>query len=78
MFDVSSGHELRKDLRKWITPPDPSVNYIAAFSAHHEGTASWCIDGNIFAAWKTSGPLLWIHGKRARSITVLVILITYS
>ncbi|KAH9058309.1 hypothetical protein EDB87DRAFT_936904 [Lactarius vividus] len=30
---------LRKNLRKWITPPDPSVNYNTACSAHHTGTA---------------------------------------
>jgi hypothetical protein len=59
-----TGSELRKDMRKWITPPDPSVNYIAATDAHHEGTAAWCTKGNTVADWKTSGSLLLIHGKR--------------
>ena len=36
------GNELRKDLRKWIAPPDPFVNHNAASSAHHDGTAEWC------------------------------------
>ena len=35
-----TGNELRKDLRKWIAPPDPSVNYNTASDAHHEGTAA--------------------------------------
>jgi hypothetical protein len=60
-----TGNVLRKDLRKWIAPPDPSVNYNVASSAHYEGTASWCTGGNTLADWKTTGSLLWIHGKRA-------------
>jgi hypothetical protein len=60
-----TGNELRKDLRKWIAPPDPSVNFNIASDAHHEGTATWCTKGNTVADWKTSGSLLWIHGKRA-------------
>ena len=58
------GNELRKDLRKWIAPPDPSLNFNTASDAHHEGTAAWCTKGNTVADWKTSGSLLWIHGKR--------------
>ncbi|KAI9432763.1 hypothetical protein H4582DRAFT_2061576 [Lactarius indigo] len=57
-------NELRQNLRKWIAPPDPSVNYNTASDAHHQGTAEWCTKGNTLANWKTSGPLLWIHGKR--------------
>ena len=59
-----TGNELRKDLRKWISPPDPSVNYNTACKAHHGDTATWCTQGDIFADWKASGSLLWIHGKR--------------
>jgi hypothetical protein len=69
-----TGNESRKDLRKWIAPPDPSVNYNAASGAHHEGTAAWCTEGNTLADWKASGSLLWIHGKRTYSITILILL----
>jgi hypothetical protein len=68
-----TGNELRKDLRKWIAPPDPSVNYNTASGAHHEGTATWCTEGNALANWKISGSLLWIHGKRTYPIAVLVL-----
>jgi hypothetical protein len=70
------GNELRKDLRKWIAPPDPSVNYNAASGAHHEGTAAWCTKGKTLADWKTSGSLLWIHGKRPYSIIFWVLIAT--
>src|SRR6266702_1098819 len=58
-----TGNELRKDLRKWIAPPDPSVNYNAASSAHHEGTAAWCTNGNTVADWKTSAPCYGFTGR---------------
>ncbi|KAF8270804.1 hypothetical protein EI94DRAFT_701274 [Lactarius quietus] len=60
-----------KDLRKWIAPPDPSVNFDAASSAHHEGTVAWCTKGNTLADWKTSGSLLWIHGKHGSGKSIL-------
>jgi hypothetical protein len=44
-----TGNELRKDLRKWISPPDPSVNYNTASKAHHTDTATWCTQGDTFA-----------------------------
>jgi hypothetical protein len=72
-----TGNELpTKDLRKWIAPPDPSVNYNTACSAHHEGTAVWCTEGNTLADWKTSGSLLWIHGKRTYPITAPGLIVT--
>jgi hypothetical protein len=64
-------NELRKDLQKWIAPPDPSVNYNTACAAHHEGTAAWCTEGNPLADWKTSGSLLWIHGKPGSGKSIL-------
>src|SRR5258708_21833206 len=59
-----TGSQLRQELRRWLSPPDPSTNHNIARSAHHEGTATWFFKGNIFKEWKSSGSLLWIHGKR--------------
>ena len=70
-----TGNELRKDLRKWIAPPDPSVNFNTASDAHHEGTAVWCTKGITVADWKKSGTLLWIHGKRTYSVFIWVSLL---
>ncbi|KAH8977213.1 hypothetical protein EDB86DRAFT_2838218 [Lactarius hatsudake] len=64
-------NELRKDLRKWIAPPDPSVNHNTASGAHHEGTAAWCTKGITLADWKASGSLLWIHGKPGSGKSIL-------
>ena len=62
-----AGNQLRQDLRKWLCPPDPSVNQNAASVAHHKGTAAWFIEGSTFENWKVSGSLLWVHGKRTSS-----------
>ncbi|KAF8260076.1 hypothetical protein EI94DRAFT_938712 [Lactarius quietus] len=75
-FNDLNLNELRKDLRQWIAPPDPSVNFNTASDAHHEGTAAWCTKGNTLADWKTSGSLLWIHGKRTSPVTLWVSLVT--
>jgi hypothetical protein len=61
---ILTGNQLRQDLRRWLSPPDPSTNHNIACSAHHEGTAAWFFQGIIFREWKTTDSLLWIHGKR--------------
>ena len=58
------GDKLRKDVRKWLSPPDPSINHNIACEAHHRGTATWFTHGAAYENWKARGSLLWIHGKR--------------
>ncbi|KAH9013202.1 hypothetical protein EDB85DRAFT_2296384 [Lactarius pseudohatsudake] len=69
--DDISRHQLRRDLRNWISPPDPSINYNTACGAHHEGTAAWLTRGEAFNTWKTSGSLLWVHGKPGSGKSIL-------
>ncbi|KAH9964694.1 hypothetical protein BGW80DRAFT_1447982 [Lactifluus volemus] len=57
------GDQLQRDIRIWLSPPDPSTNHNIARTAHHKGTAAWFIQGDTFQEWKTRGSLLWIHGK---------------
>jgi hypothetical protein len=64
---IRTGHELRRALREWLSPPDPSVNYNTALESRHEGTATWFTHGHTFANWKQSGSLLWIYGNRTLS-----------
>ena len=59
-----AGDQLRNNLRNWLSPPDPSVNYNTASDARHEGTAQWFIGCDTFKDWKVSTSLLWIYGKR--------------
>jgi NACHT domain-containing protein len=64
---IVTGNQLRQDLHRWLSPPDPSTNHNIACSAHHEGTATWFLDGSTYKEWKSVGSesLLWIHGKCA-------------
>ena len=61
---VLSGNQLRENIHKWLSPPDPSTNHNIACGTHHKKTASWFFQSSIFREWKSTGSLLWIHGKR--------------
>jgi hypothetical protein len=61
-----TGNQLRQDLRRWLSPQDPSTNHIIACNVRHKGTATWFFEGRTYREWKSTGPesLLWIYGKR--------------
>jgi hypothetical protein len=61
---ILPGNQLRESIHKWLSPPDPSTNHNIACDTHHKKTASWFFQGSIFQEWKSTGSLLWIHGKR--------------
>jgi hypothetical protein len=61
----TTGNQLTQLLRSWLSPVDPSTNHNIARKAQQEGTAVWLFEGKTVIEWKTSGSLLWIHGKRA-------------
>ncbi|KAH9957511.1 hypothetical protein BC827DRAFT_1385527, partial [Russula dissimulans] len=53
--------ELQEKVRRWLSPPDPSINHNSARKVHREGSAEWFLHGNTFPQWKTTiGSLLWI------------------
>ncbi|KAI9436556.1 hypothetical protein H4582DRAFT_397851 [Lactarius indigo] len=56
--------QVRQELRKWVSPPDPSTNHNIACDASHKQTADWFFEGSEIKEWKSTGSLLWIHGKR--------------
>src|SRR6266571_6460157 len=62
--NLLTGNQLRESLRRWVTPLDPSMNHNIACDIHYGGTSEWFFQGSIFAEWKSTGSLLWIHGKR--------------
>jgi len=66
---ILAGNQLWDSLHKWLSPPDPSTNHNIACSTHQKRTANWFFQGSIFAGWKSTDSLLWIHGKRVSYIT---------
>ena len=67
LLHTISENQLRENIHKWLSPTDPSTNHNIACSTHHKKTATWFFQGSIFREWKSTGSLLWIHGKRAFS-----------
>jgi len=64
--DPSLGNQFQKDVRSWLSPPDPSTNNNTARRDRLEGTASWFTQSDRFKEWTEIGTLFWIHGKRTR------------
>ncbi|KAH9988261.1 hypothetical protein BJV74DRAFT_839695 [Russula compacta] len=56
-------NQFQKDIRNWLSIPDPSINHNIARRDHHDGTAAWFMQSSTFREWKEAGSLLWIHGK---------------
>jgi hypothetical protein len=67
--DGFTGNQLRDKILRWLSAPVPSINHNIARKAHHGDTSQWFFQGEIFNQWKSSGSLLWIHGKRALLLT---------
>jgi hypothetical protein len=62
--EIVSGDQFQQAVQTWLSPPDPWENHGIALKAHCNGTATWFIQGDTFAEWKSSGSLIWMHGKR--------------
>jgi hypothetical protein len=62
---ILTGNQLRQDLRRWLSPPDPSTNHNIACKAHHKGTADVSgMEVNRFRiatldSWETYTPVLF-------------------
>ncbi|KAF8463773.1 hypothetical protein DFH94DRAFT_827487 [Russula ochroleuca] len=64
-------NQLRQDLAKWLSPPDPFINFNTADHSRHKGTAEWFTQSSVFKNWKESNSLLWVHGKPGSGKSVL-------
>ena len=71
-LSILAGSQMLENLRKWLSPPDPSTSHNIACGAHLKGTATWFLRGSTFQKWQSSSSLLWIYGMR----TFLNVLLT--
>ncbi|KAI9451379.1 hypothetical protein BJY52DRAFT_1175085 [Lactarius psammicola] len=71
MVNRSSGDQLQKDARSWISPPDPSKNHVVLRGFHSRESAMWFTRGRTFETWNLQGGLLWIHGIPGSGKSVL-------
>ncbi|KAH9172266.1 hypothetical protein EDB89DRAFT_2069913 [Lactarius sanguifluus] len=70
-MDTHEWEKVLRDLRGWLSPPDPSTNYNIGLRDLHEETATWFLEGRIFQEWHSTGSLLWIQGKPGSGKSVL-------
>jgi len=68
-------NEVRKvdeDVRRWLSPPDPSVNHNRALMARHEGTGKWLLLREDFREWKaTDCGVYWLYALGAHCPYIL-------
>ncbi|KAI0270078.1 hypothetical protein BGY98DRAFT_1190151 [Russula aff. rugulosa BPL654] len=71
VMDDLRRNQSRTELRRWLAPPNPSINHNTAHDTQHNGTANWFIQGPTFDEWRTNGSLLWIRGNPGSGKSIL-------
>ncbi|MCJ1394682.1 hypothetical protein MMC18_007562, partial [Xylographa bjoerkii] len=75
VVDTTTGLHIdtrREKIHKWLSAPDPSINYNAALTKRQASTGSWFTGSPQCDKWKrTPGSLLWLHGIPGCGKTVL-------
>lgn len=61
-----------RDIRDWLSAPDPSSNYENALEKRHARTGLWFTSSQVFVDWKKQpNSFLWLHGIPGAGKTVL-------
>jgi hypothetical protein len=59
-------------IKRWLSPPDPSINANQARSLRHEGTGMWLLENPVFQSWHSApSRYLWLHGLAGCGKTIL-------
>ncbi|RYO92150.1 hypothetical protein DL762_001808 [Monosporascus cannonballus] len=62
----------QNDMRRWLSPPDPSTNYNRARKLRHENSGQWFLQSPAYSSWKRErNSFLWLNGKPGCGKTVL-------
>lgn len=65
-------NQREREIRNWLSAPDPTINYKNALEKRHKGTGSWFTGSQAFADWKKQpNSFLWLHGISGCGKTVL-------
>ncbi|KAK8065228.1 hypothetical protein PG997_011975 [Apiospora hydei] len=61
-----------KNIRSWLSAPDPAANFNKAREQHQEGTGEWLIQDERYSTWKQEqNSFLWLSGIPGCGKTVL-------
>lgn len=77
--DISGGvmnlqvDQKHKEIRQWLSAPDPSFNYNKALNDRYANTGDWFLKSNIYRDWLSgSGSFLWMYGIPGCGKTILI------
>ena len=63
LSNVSQLNFLTGKFKKWLDPPDPSINHNNARNKYFENTGQWLLDDEKYLTWKQQpNSLMWING----------------
>ena len=69
--DIELGKKHDK-IERWLSPPDPSMNYNKALQQRQEGSGLWFLQTDAFVSWKNRrNSILWLHGIPGCGKTIL-------
>ncbi|KAF3907864.1 hypothetical protein ABW20_dc0107339 [Dactylellina cionopaga] len=64
--------QMQEKIIRWLSPPDPSINYNKALQQRHKGSGRWFLEGKHFEEWKTrQSSFLWLYGIPGCGKTIL-------
>ena len=61
----------RRDIRRWLSAPDPSVNHNRASHSRQGSTGSWFLKSEAFTRWQQQKLITWLYGIPGCGKTVL-------
>ncbi|KAF3934704.1 hypothetical protein ABW20_dc0105650 [Dactylellina cionopaga] len=63
---------IQTEINRWLSPPDPSINYNEALRRRHKGSGGWFLRCDAFNEWKKrQNSFLWLHGIPGCGKTIL-------
>ncbi|OBT84786.1 hypothetical protein VE02_06923 [Pseudogymnoascus sp. 03VT05] len=60
------------EIRRWLSAPDPSINYQKAIKLRQPNTGLWLLEGEVYSKWKrNASSFTWLYGIPGCGKTIL-------
>ncbi|KFY31801.1 hypothetical protein V493_00784 [Pseudogymnoascus sp. VKM F-4281 (FW-2241)] len=60
------------EIRRWLSAPDPSINYRKALNLRQSDTGLWLLESEIYSKWKSNASsFVWLYGIPGCGKTIL-------
>ncbi|ELR10083.1 hypothetical protein GMDG_04483 [Pseudogymnoascus destructans 20631-21] len=65
------------EIRRWLSPPDPSINYRKAIKLRQSDTGLWLLESEVYSKWKrNASSFVWLYGIPGCGKTILTSTVT--